>query len=58
MNACCVESVPQPESCFETVTGPVADSKARVTAGSACCMQANDQTLGHLEEKMLHQTWR
>jgi hypothetical protein len=56
MNSCCLESVPQPGSSFETFAGPVADWTARLTAGLTRSVQASDQTLGHLEEEILHQT--
>jgi hypothetical protein len=56
MKNCCVESVPQSDSSFETLAGPVADWTARLTAGLTLSVQASDQTLGHLEEEILHQT--
>ena len=56
MNNCCVASVPQSDSSFETFDRPVADWTARLTAGLARSVQASDQTLGHLEEEILQQT--
>lgn len=56
MNNCCVKSVPQSDSSFETFARPVADWQARLTAGLSRSLQASDETLGHLEEQILHQT--
>ena len=56
MNNCCVNSVPQFDSSFETFARPVADWTARLTAGLTRSLQASDQTLGHLEEEILRQT--
>jgi len=56
MNHCCVRSVPQSDSSFETFARPVADWQARLTAGLSRSLQASDQNLGHLEEEILHQT--
>ena len=56
MKSCCLPSVPQSDSSFETLGGPVADWTARLTAGLTRSVQASDQTLGHLEEEILHQT--
>ena len=56
MNNCCLNAVPHSGSSFETLAGPVADWTARLTAGFARSVQARDQTLGHLEEEILHQT--
>jgi hypothetical protein len=56
MNNCCVESVPQPDSSYETLALPMAEWRARLTAGLNQSVQASDQTLGHLEEQILHQT--
>jgi hypothetical protein len=56
MNSCCVKSVPQSDSSFETFARLVADWQARLTAGLDQSVQASDQTLGHLEEQILHQT--
>jgi hypothetical protein len=56
MSNCCLKSVPQSDSSFETFAGPVADWRARLTAGLARSVRASDQTLGHLEEEILRQT--
>lgn len=56
MNNCCVKSVPQSDSSFEMFARPVADWRARLTAGLARSVQASDQNLGHLEEEILHTT--
>jgi hypothetical protein len=56
MKSCCLQAVPQSDSRFETLTGPVADWTARLTAGLTRSVQASDQTLGHLEEEILRQT--
>lgn len=56
MNNCCVESVPQSDSSYETFDRPVAQWQARLTAGLKQSIQASDQTLGHLEEQILRQT--
>jgi len=56
MNNCCVKSVPQSDSSFETFAGPVADWQGRLTAGLSRSLQASDQNLGHLEEEILHST--
>src|SRR6185436_5969156 len=56
MNNCCVKSVPQSDSSYETFARPVADWQARLTAGLNQSVQAADQTLGHLEEQILRQT--
>jgi hypothetical protein len=56
MSNCCVESVPHPDSSFETFAGPVADWAARLTVGLRRSVQASDQSLGHLEEEILQQT--
>ena len=58
MNNCCLNSVPQSDSSFETFAAPVADWTARLTAGLARSVRASDQTLGHLEEEILQQTRR
>jgi hypothetical protein len=56
MNNCCVKSVPQSDSSFETFARPVANWQARLTAGLTRSLQASDQNLGHLEEEIMHQT--
>ena len=56
MSNCCLNSVPQSDSSYETFAGPVADWMARLTAGLTRSVRASDQTLGHLEEEILRQT--
>jgi hypothetical protein len=56
MSNCCVNSVPQADSSFQTFAAPVADWTARLTAGLTRSMRARNQTLGHLEEEILQQT--
>src|SRR5262245_24807398 len=56
MHNCCLKSVPQSDSSFETFARPVADWQARLTAGLSRSLQASDQSLGHLEEQILHTT--
>jgi hypothetical protein len=56
MSNCCLQSVPQSDSSFETFARPVADWEARLTAGLSRSLQASDQNLGHLEEEILHAT--
>ncbi len=56
MRSCCGTAVPHPDSSYETFAGPVADWVVRLTAGLTRSVQARDQTLGHLEEAILHQT--
>jgi len=56
MSNCCLNSVPQFDSSFETFAAPVAGWAARLTAGLTRSVRASDQTLGHLEEEILQQT--
>jgi hypothetical protein len=56
MNNCCLESVPQADSGYEAFARPVADWQARLTEGLKQSIRAVNQTLGHLEEQILHQT--
>lgn len=56
MKSCCLQSVPQSDSSFETFARPVADWQARLTAGLTRSLEASDQNLGHLEEEILHAT--
>ena len=56
MSNCCVKSVPQSDSSFETFARPVADWQARLTAGLSRSLQASDENLGHMEEEILLQT--
>lgn len=56
MNNCCLKSVPHSDSSYETFDLPVADWRARLTAGLNQSVQASEETLGHLEEQILQQT--
>jgi hypothetical protein len=57
MNAnCCVKSVPQPDSSFKVLPQALAAWQQRLQAGLSRSVQASDQTMGHLEEEILHQT--
>lgn len=56
MSNCCLKSVPQSDSSFETFARSVADWQVRLTAGLSRGLQASDQNLGHLEEEILHST--
>ena len=56
MSNCCLKSVPQSDSSYETFAWPVTDWQARLTAGLNQSIRASDETLGHLEEQILHQT--
>jgi hypothetical protein len=56
MSNCCLTSVPQADSSFETFAQAVADWQARLTAGLTRSVGASDQNLGHLEEEILHTT--
>jgi hypothetical protein len=55
MNNCCVPSVP-PDSSYEALAQPVSDWAARLSAGLNRRIQNTDESLGHLEEEILHQT--
>lgn len=56
MNSCCLEQVPQTDSSFETLAGPLADWTARLTAGLNRSVRASEGTLGDMEEEILRQT--
>lgn len=56
MSYCCVKSGPHHDSSYETFTQPVADWRARLTAGLSRSVQASSENLGHLEEEILRQT--
>ena len=56
MSNCCLNSVPQSDSRFETFAAPVADWAARLTAGLTRSVRVRGQTLGHMEEEILQQT--
>ena len=56
MNAnCCGASVPHPSS-FKAFPRAVAAWQERLQAGLSRSIQASDQTMGHLEEEILHKT--
>jgi hypothetical protein len=56
MNAnCCGASVPHPGS-FEAFPKAVAVWQERLQAGLSRSIQTSDQTMGHLEEEILHKT--
>lgn len=56
MNNCCVKSVPQSDSSYETFARPVVDWQAHLTAGLNQSVQASDQMLGPLEAQIMRQT--
>lgn len=56
MKDCCLKSVPQSDSSYETFERSVADWQARLTAGLNQSVQASEETLGHMEEQILQQT--
>ena len=51
-----MNGVPHTDSSFETFVEPVADWTGRLTAGLRRSVRASEQTLGHLEEEIAHQT--
>jgi hypothetical protein len=53
---CCDQLVPHANSSIEALRQPVADWKARLTAGLNRSIEATDQTLGHLEQEIARQT--
>lgn len=56
MKDCCLKSVPQSDSSYETFGQPVADWQARLTAGLNQSIEASNHTLGEMEEQILRQT--
>jgi hypothetical protein len=56
MNNCCLKSVPQSDSGYETFAGAVAEWQARLTAGLDQSIRASNETLGDMEEQILLQT--
>jgi hypothetical protein len=52
---CCAKSVPHHGS-FEAFSEAVAAWQERLQAGLSRSIQASDQTMGHLEEEILHKT--
>src|SRR5690349_14303162 len=55
MNNCCVDSVP-PDSSYQTLTEPVRDWMARLTAGLNRSIPNKNHTMGDLEREILQQT--
>src|SRR6185437_12484456 len=53
---CCVKSVPQSDSSYETFDPPVVDWMARLTAGLNRSIPNTNQTMGDLERQILQQT--
>lgn len=53
--SCCATSVPHHGS-FEVFPKAIAAWQERLQAGLSRSIQASDQTMGHLEEELLHQT--
>ena len=56
MNHCYLKSVPQADSSYETFARPVADWQVCLVAGLNQSVQVSEETLGHMEEQILHQT--
>lgn len=56
MENCCVESVPQSDSGYETFAKAVVEWQERLTAGLDQSIQASNGTLGDMEEQILRQT--
>jgi len=56
MNNCCLKSVPQSDSGYETFAQAVVEWQARLTAGLDQSIRASDGTLGDMEEQILRQT--
>jgi hypothetical protein len=53
---CCGPSVPDPGS-YKVFPKAVTTWQERLQAGLSRSIEASDQTLGHLEEEILHKTW-
>jgi hypothetical protein len=56
MSDCCLKSVPQSDSSYETFDQPVMDWMARLTAGLNRSIPNTNQTMGDLEGQILQQT--
>ena len=54
-SSCCV-SVPHPSSSFEAFGKALPAWQERLKAGLSRSIRASDQTMGHLEEEILHKT--
>jgi hypothetical protein len=53
---CCANSVPHPDSSFKVLPRAMAAWQERLTAGLSRSIQASAQTMGHMEEEILHTT--
>jgi hypothetical protein len=56
VNNCCLKSVPQSDSSYETFGQPTKDWMARLTAGLNRSIPNKNQTMGDLERQILQQT--
>ncbi len=56
MSDCCLKSVPQSDSSYETFDQPVLDWMERLTAGLNRIIPTTNQTMGDLERQILQQT--
>jgi len=56
MENCCLKSVPQSDSGYETFAKAVLEWQARLTAGLDQSIRASNETLGDMEEEILRQT--
>jgi|SRR6185312_12686633 len=56
MSDCCLKSVPQSDSSYETFDQPVLDWVARLTAGLNRSIPNSNQTMGDLERQIVQQT--
>jgi len=56
METCCLKSVPQSDSSYETFAKAVVEWQAHLTAGLDQSIRASNETLGDLEEQILRQT--
>ena len=54
--SCCATSVPHHHGSFEVFPKAVAAWQERLTAGLSRSIQASDETMGHMEEEILHKT--
>ena len=54
--SCCATSVPHHHGSFEVFPKAVAAWQVRLTAGLSRSIQASDETMGHMEEEILHKT--
>ncbi|HTY88665.1 MAG TPA: ISKra4 family transposase [Candidatus Acidoferrum sp.] len=56
MKDCCLQTVPQSDSSYETFGPAVVEWQERLTAGLDQSIQASNETLGDMEEQILRQT--